>query len=354
MKRVAALVAAAGMIAAAVLVRGWLDQRDQPGGGSGQGSGEQLTLVCVTELEAVCEQLARNQPGVRVRTEDVGTTVAALSASDAGAADIDGWISFSPFPELVDEQRARAGLQPIFGDPTSPLARSPLVMVVWNDRRAVLEGSCPTGEITWRCVGELAGRPWVDLGGGAAWGAVKPGQPTPDRTAAGWLALAQAVGSWFGRTDFAANDFQDPAFRRWFEQLERGVPSYPSPPRTPLEEMLSKGPATFDVAASTEAAAAGPIARSRVNDQLSIIYPSPLSTADVVLAPVAGSDGETRLRKLVESRDTAAALTGQGWRVDGLPPAGGVPTEPPLPPGSGLPRPGVLQALRALWVEVIR
>lgn len=354
MKRVAALLAAAGMIAAAVLVRGWLDQRDQPGGGSSPASGDQLTLVCVTELEAVCVQLARNQPGIQVRTEDVATTIASLSASDADASAIDGWLTFAPFPELVDEQRARAGLQPILADPTAPLARSPLVMAVWNDRRAVLETACPAGGITWRCVGELAGRPWVDLGGGAAWGAVKPGQPTPDRTAAGWLALAQAAGSWFGRTDFAANDFQVPAFRRWFEQLERGVPSYPPPPRTPLEEMLSKGPATFDMAASTEAAAAGPIARSRVNDQLSIIYPSPLSTADVVLAPVAGSDGEARLRRLVESGDAADALTGQGWRVDGQPPAGGVPGEPPLPPDSGLPRAGVLQALRTLWIEVIR
>jgi hypothetical protein len=354
-KRLAALLAAVGMIAGAVLVRGWLDDRRGSGGDRATGASVQLTLVCVTELAGVCEQLASREPGLRVRTEELTTTVSTLTGGDldARSSEIDGWLTLAPLPEVVDEQRVRAGLQPVLTGQVGPLARSPLVLVVWNDRRAALEATCPDRVISWRCLGAIAGEPWTQHGGTVTWGAVKPGHPAPDRSAVGWLALAGAAASWFGRADYAANDFADPAFRQWLEKLERGVPSFPAPPRTPVDEMLSKGPGTFDVAASTEAAATGAIARSRVKDRLSVIYPVPSSTADVVLATVAGSDGEDRLRRLLESRDAAEVLADQGWRVAGREDAAGGTAEP-LPPTNGLPRPGVLQALRNLWFEVIR
>ena len=154
---------------------------------------------------------------------------------------------------------------------------------------------------------------------------------------------AEATNSWFGNADYASNDFGDPAFRAWFEKLERGIPSFPTPPRTPLDEMLSKGPATFDLAADTEAAA-GQAGRSRDKDRLSILYPSPLATANVVLAPIAGRDGEDRVRRMLDSNDATTAFTDAGWRVG----------DDTLPADSGLPRAGVLEALRALWIEVIR
>jgi hypothetical protein len=228
-------------------------------------------------------------------------------------------------------------------EPTAVLARSPIVMVAWNDRRTALEATCPDGQLTWRCVGELSGDPWTTANGDAGWGAVKPGHPLPDQTAVGLLALADATNSWFGNPDYASNDFSDPAFRRWFEDLERGIPAFPQPPRTPLDEMLSKGPATFDLAASTEAAAAL-VARSRDKDRLSILYPSPLATADVVLAPIAGREGGNDVRDLLESDEASAAFTDAGWRVG----------DDTLPADDGLPRAGVLEALRALWIEVIR
>jgi hypothetical protein len=356
-KRFAALLGAVGMIALAVLIRDAVDDDSGSGGSGGPSAGtSEVVLVCVTELARACEILADDDPSIEIRVEEVATTLTTLTDADFDreADAIDGWLTFAPFPQMADEDRARAGRQPALGEPGPTLARSPLVIAIWDDRREALASTCPASDITWSCIGDRSGRPWPEIGGPEAWGAMKPGHPVPDRTAVGLLTLGQASGSKLGRTDYASNDFADPAFRAWFETLERGVPYFTSPPRTPLDEMLSKGPAAFDLTGSTEAAAGPAIARSRDRDRLSIIYPSPLATADVVLAAPIGSDGEDRLRDLLESDEGSSALAGAGWRVEGLPTLEGVPTQPDLPPDNGLPRAGVLQALRNLWIEVVR
>lgn len=343
MKRLLALVAAVAMVTGALWLRGRLDE-----GGSGSGevadgrTGSSVTVVCVSELAPVCAAVADADPRVEVRVEEAAVTEAELARTET-PPEIDAWLTFAPFATIVGEERQRAGRFPVLDEATAPLAWSPLTMVVWKDREAVLTARCG-GEITWRCVGEVGGAPWAELAGPTTWGPVKPGHPTPETTAVGLLVLGQAAGSYFGSPDYASNDFTDPAFRAWFERLERAVPSFPPPPRTPLDEMLSKGPATFDLAGSTEAAAVPAAGRSRDRERLSVLYPSPRATAEVVLVPVAGSDAGGRVEKLFTSDEAVTAFTGAGWLVD---PA-------TRPTDDGLPRPGVLQALRSLWVEVVR
>ena len=341
MKRLLALVAAVGMVAGAL----WLRERlEEPGSGGRAGSEAPATttVVCVTELAPVCTAVADAHPELTVRIEDAAVTETALTASETRPT-IDAWLTFAPFVTIVEEQRQRSGRSPVFDDVAEPLAWSPLVIAIWKDREELLRARCG-GEITWRCIGEVAGSAWVDLGGPATWGPVKPGHPTPATTAVGLLVIGQAAGSFFGSADYASNDFTDPAFRAWFERLERSVPALPASPRTPLDEMLSKGPATFDLTGSTEAAAAPSVARSRDRDRLSVLYPSPGATAEVVIAPVAGSDAGGRVQKLFSSDEATATLADTGWQVDTA----------ARPADDGLPRPGVLQALRSLRAEVVR
>ena len=348
MRWVLAVVAAVVMIVLVFVVWGWT------GGGSGSDDGP-ATLACARELDVVCRSLQASNPWLTVVTEDANRTLTTLTAPDFApdTAKLDGWLVPAPFPAMVAETRDRAGSGPALGDSSRVLARSPLVIAVWNDRRQALRGRCGE-ELTWKCVGSLAGEPWTDAGGQAAWGDVKPGLPDPTQTAVGLLADGQATASWFGTSDYAANDFVDPAFRDWYERLARTSTGSGTRTGTPLEQMLTLGPATFDLAASTEAAAGPAVTSSRDKDRLSIVYPSPGATADVVLAPVAGSPAGARLKTLLESPDAAAALAAAGWRVDGQPSAPGVPSSPALAADDGLPRPGVLQALRTLWVEVTR
>lgn len=352
MRRALAVVAAVAMVAVAFLVRA---RTDDGGLGIGGGGEEPATLVCARELEPACRALQTDNPWLTVVAEDANRTLTTLTGADFSSADaaIDGWLVPQPFPAMVDETRARNGANPALGEPSRVLARSPLVIAIWNDRRQALRGRCGD-ELTWRCIGEVAGQPWADTGGSASWGEVKPGLPNPPETAVGLLVAGQAGASWFGTPDYAANDFTDPAFRDWFERLARASTGSGTGSGTPLDQMLFIGPASFDLAGSTEATAGPAIATSRDKDRLGIVYPSPEATADVVLAPVAGSDAGARLQKLLESPAAATALANAGWRVDGQPRAAGVPDTPALPTSNGLPRAGVLQALRSLWVEVTR
>ena len=353
-----ALVLAVAMITAAFWVR---DHLDHPQDRSANSTSTPATLVCASELQAACETLATAHPEVTVRMEEVAVTLSRLSALDfdgasaTGTAAIDGWLVPEPWPQMVAEARQRAGsAASSLSDASAVVARSPLVLAVWNDRRDALSARCPAATITWRCIGDVAGTAWGSTGVQSTWGAVKPGHPTPDQTAVGLLVLGQATSGYFGRATFASNDFADPAFRSWFERLERAVPTFPVPPRTPLDDMLFSGPASFDLTGSTEAAAGPAITSSRDRDRTTILYPAPLTTADVVLAPVAGSPAGDRLMKLIESKDGLRALAQAGWRVDGQPLAAGVPDQPSLLVDSNVPKAGVLQALRSLWNQVVR
>ena len=157
MKRFGALLLATALIVLAVVVRNRLD--DDGSSSSGSDTSSAATIVCVTELDAVCRMLDQRHADLNVRIEDEATTQQTLvSASfDPSKPPFDAWITLQPFPEMVAEQRSRALLTPALGDTSSAVARSPLVIVAWNDRRAALESSC-SGGITWKCIGDQAGR----------------------------------------------------------------------------------------------------------------------------------------------------------------------------------------------------
>lgn len=342
MRRALALAAAVAMIVGAIVLRSHL-AKDH--GAEENTAPTRSTLVCSTEVAAVCEALRAKAADVEIRIEEAARTEATLvGAATPAELGFDAWLVPQPFPAMVAEQRGRATSVPVLDEPTGTLARSPLVAAVWKDRLRVLEATCGAGGVTWKCIGELAGTPWAGHAGDPLWGPVKPGHPVPDSTATGLLVLAQATGSWFGASTYASNDFGDPAFATWFERLERGVPYWPVPPRTPLDEMLSKGSATFDIAGATEAETVKRVTESRDKDLLEVLYPSPAATADIVLVRVTGSSAGGRLTKLLESDDAAAAFTEAHWRVG----------DTTLAPDDGLPRPGVLQALRSRWIEVVR
>ncbi|MEI7591724.1 MAG: substrate-binding domain-containing protein [Actinomycetes bacterium] len=359
MKRLAAVILAIAMVVVAVKFRGRMD--DQAATTAADQATANGVLVCASELRAVCDTLARTHRDIHIRIEEAQVTLTRLaspefdSATMSGEGRIDAWLVPEPWPQMVAEQRLRSGsgvgvLQP----PSAVLARSPLVIAMWNDRRDALQRRCENGTITWKCIGREAGTPWGSESPVNSWGSVKPGHPVPDQTAEGLLVLGEASASWFGTSSYASNDFDNAAFRAWFDHLERAIPVFPVPPRTPLDEMLFAGPAAFDLTGTLESTAAPQIETSRDNARLSILYPEPLTTADVVVTPVTGSQSGDRFMKLVKSQEGAQALAQAGWRVEGQPLAPGIPDVPVLGAESNVPRAGVLQALRALWTEVIR
>jgi len=351
-RRALAIIAAILMIGGAFLFRSRADSR--------QADAEQAanrptgTLVCATELRAACDQLGKANPTMTTRVEDAGITYAALTDPklNRDTTKIDAWLAPQPWPAMVDEQRTASSLDPVFGDPSKVLARSPIVTVIWNDRMEALKQSCPNGTVDWKCIGQVAGKPWTEAGGNGNWGVVKPGHGAPDRNASGLFTFAQATGQFLGRTDFARNDLDDPDYRVWANQLEAAIPTYPPSNNSAVNQMLSLGRASFDVAGAIEADAAPAVTTSREKANLTILYPAPVATADVVLVPLRGSNAGGRVKQLLESSEGQQALSQSGWRVEGQPTAAGINAAIVLDPQTNLPRAGVMAALRDVWKEV--
>ena len=175
MKRFIALFVGALMIVSAVLLRGWLDDGGPSSGDDDDDDDRAAVLACDPSLEQVCQQLADEVGGLEIVIEDAADTRARLEPGDARPDEvgIDGWLTLSPLPEIVFEQRDRAGLPAILGETSEPIARSPLVLVGWNDRMAAFEADC--GAVDWKCIGDRAGATWESIGGQPGWGRVEPG-----------------------------------------------------------------------------------------------------------------------------------------------------------------------------------
>ncbi len=332
MRRLLAVVGAVAMVAGAVVVRAGIDDRNQR-------AAEVYRLVCSSDLGPVCDELRDADPGrVEVTVESASATADRLRRLDGDPA-LDGWLVTGPWPALVDEARRFGSLPPVFdaGGPGDPLARSPLVVVAWRERADALAPTCPDDLVGWRCLGEAAGRPWTERDGSPEWGDVKVGHADPSADGTGLLVLGQATVGWFGRTDLSTLDLADDTFTGWLTQLERPMPPSPT---SPLDRMLQIGRAAYDFVGTTEAESTKvDTAASRA--ALVKLYPSPMATADVVLAVPPGARGD-RLRDVVTER-AEDALAESGWQE---PAASG------LPPGDGLPDPDLLDALRAKAREV--
>jgi hypothetical protein len=323
--RLLALGAAIAMVVGALAVRNRMDDDEVS-------RSTELRLLCATELEEVCNALADDpDSSVIVTTEEVGATVDRLRT--APKADFDAWLTPGPFPQMVQElRRSQSQLAPVFHDVSAPLARSPVVIVGWNDRLAALKTKC---EIGWKCIGLAAGQPWSAFGGKPEWAAVTTSLPDPTTSAAGLLTLGAATAGFFGRADLSTDDLDaDDGFGSALSQLARNN-------NTPVSvsSMLAAGPSLVAFVAGLEQAVK-PVVSAASRDkrnQVTLIYPSPVVNADVVLGMADRRKGE-RLLELLRTDVVRAAFTDDGWK-------------PPGSGRSGLPSPGLLSVLRSRWSQ---
>ena len=345
--RVLALLAAVAMVVAAMSVRSRVDES------TGE-AGAPLRLTCSTELEAVCAALAAASPDrVRMTTEPAGATAERLVAATADIG-LDAWLVPAPWPEIVDSARERATRPRLFAKAVDPVARSPLVIVGWAQRLAALEGSACSGGISYRCIGDAAAkRDWAALGGRPEWGPFKPFQADPRRDASGLLALAAETVGFLGRADVSSTDLEEDAYLAWIGGIEDSLSDPSSTAGVAVQRLLTQGPAGFDVVIALESDAGPQVAASARGDEVRLIYPSPVVTADVVLARRATRDRAEHIADLLADAAGKRALAETGWRVEGETPPPGVRRDR-LPSGNGLPPAGFLEALQRTWGEVSR
>jgi hypothetical protein len=325
--RLLAIAAAVAMVVGALAIRNRMDDDEVS-------RSTTLRLLCATELEAVCFALAEDpDSSISVIIEDVGTTVDRLTQNDD--AQFDGWLTPGPFPQLLRETRKATGKPPLIDDVSEPLARSPVVVAMWKERSAALAPKCAGQAIEWKCLGNAAGRRWQDVGGRDTWGTVKTALPSPG-TASGLVTLAAATATFFDQPDVGLLDIEEnDSYGVWLNNL-RGANV-----AVDVERMLAAGgPSIADAAAGLEATVK-PVVDSAANSAaISVIYPSPVATADVFLGTVT-SERSALLAELLGGDLAREALRDGGWRIDNA----------DLPATSYLPTPGLLGALRDRWTQ---
>ena len=173
LSRIAAVVAAVVLIAAAFAYR---DRNDNVEAGGGTGG--RVRLYCATEVTDVCESAVAGK-NVELHVEPAGLTFDRIvNAATSAAAGVDVWVAPAPYPTMAAEARQRKAATDITGTPRK-IGGARLALVVWKDRQAVMAKAC-SGTITWKCIGEIAGKgAWTASGGRAEWGLVKAGIPDP-------------------------------------------------------------------------------------------------------------------------------------------------------------------------------
>src|SRR5262245_55431192 len=174
MKRFLAVIGALVLIGAALAIRSRSEAEDQ----RQADERAKATLYCAQELEPVCRTLRDNDRNLTVVTEDANRTLTTVTAPDFNPSTtrIDGWLAPRPYVDLANESRQRAGVAPLFAPTTRVLARSPLVVALWKDRQQALQAAC-RGDVSWRCIGDQAGKRWGEIGGSEQWGEVKAALP---------------------------------------------------------------------------------------------------------------------------------------------------------------------------------
>ena len=299
MKRLLAVLGAVAMIGGAVVLRGVItDGGGSGGGGGGDGGGDgDIHLVCATELEAACQALADEDDSVTFDVEEAGVTADRLTAPDFSTADagFDGWVTLDPWPALVELRRDINQDASVLGEPTDPLATTPLDLIGPTERLGTLTadvcGAAPETPV-WRCLGDHAGDSWADLeGGDPAWGTVNVGFPDPTESATGLLVLGQASAEYFdaldGRT-FARNDF-DAAFAGWLGAIAESSPNLPTTAGTPLDQLLQYGESSWDAVGDLDWTADANVRGSRDEGVLTVTYSS-FMLAEAVAVPVRGHE----------------------------------------------------------------
>jgi hypothetical protein len=327
-KRLGAILLAAALIVGGLLVRRALDDDDGAGGG-GSGDGGTTTVVCIPELESTCRRLAADNDDLQLTIEDAGATYERVAADPASAPD--AWITLHPWPEMARRAATLGG-----GDDPFPaavaVAESPFAAVGRTARAEVMAAHC--GEVTWRCIGEVAGQPWASVGGQESWGVVKPSHADAARSASGLLSFAVIVSDYWGSTDFTGTDLEnDDAFLSWLNRFEAAIPTYGDDANTPLDIMLAQP--RIDVVGTT-LAEVNEKAGTQMDD---LVIGGPTAPrAEVVVAGRADVD---ELGRTIVEQDPGLV----GWRVS---------EEPVSPSGTGLPSADVMIALRDLWRGVAR
>lgn len=161
---------------------------------------------------------------------------------------------------LQDASTAKFGLSVV--NPANTVScrsvvKTPLVLVAWKERAAVLWGQQP-GASMWRDIHDAL----VEPQGWAAynhpeWGYVKFGHTDPLRSNSGFMTILLMTYGYHGKTsNMSASDIlSNSNYQNWFLETESSIGQFEYSTGPLMEKMVVYGPSTFDMVTVYEATA---------------------------------------------------------------------------------------------------
>jgi hypothetical protein len=136
-----------------------------------------------------------------------------------------------------------------------PVLETPLVLVAWKERAAVLWGDDPNSHLWLRLHEAVTAETW-DFYGHPEWGYIKFGQTDPLRSNSGFQTLLLMTYNYFDKTQgLTSKDVLDPGYQAWYAEFGRNVAKFGDSTGTFMQEIVAYGPSLYDMVAVYESTA---------------------------------------------------------------------------------------------------
>src|SRR5262244_2444958 len=174
---------------------------------------------------------------------------------------------------FVQEWQVKYSQNPILKE--EPIALSPMVFVVWDERYQSFLHKYRTLSFTTvgQALQERGG--WDSIAQKPEWGLFKFGHTHPNESNSGLMTIVLAAYTYQKKTkDLQLKDVVDVGFQNWLQAFERGVSGLTNSTGNMMREMVLKGPSSYDALMVYESVAIDYLKNAEGRwGQLRVVYP---------------------------------------------------------------------------------
>ena len=174
---------------------------------------------------------------------------------------------------FVQEWQVKYNDNPIVRE--EPIALSPMVFVVWDERYGPFIQKYKTMSLDTVNQALQAKGGWDEIAHRPEWGLFKFGHTHPNQSNSGLMTIVLAAYSYHHKTrDLTLKDVLDVGFQKWLEELERGASGMSNSTGNMMREMVLKGPSSYDALFVYESVAIDYLKNAEGRwGQLRVVYP---------------------------------------------------------------------------------
>lgn len=144
-------------------------------------------------------------------------------------------------------------------DPAScrSVLQTPLVLVMWSERAAVLWGENPNGTLWLRLQEAVVNERGWEAYGHPEWGYIKFGHTSPLKSNSGFMTILLMTYNYFGKSSGLTEQdiLGNRDYQAWFQSFEGSISSFGDSTGTYMKDIVAYGPSMYDVVAVYEATA---------------------------------------------------------------------------------------------------